>query len=154
MLVILLYEIKLNRFLNPSFSFVNKIEVNCFNAIAHGKTLFLAKSYVKLTSKYSSVWSTTYLLCLMNVCFNRQSTLLRVPTVLLFIQTSSLRKGTIIRKSYAEDQRLSNTNPTKNHSWLITGFVTKLTRRVPPTDFFIYLHGVDIDAGNSQRKRK
>jgi hypothetical protein len=54
-----------------------------------GETLFLANSYVKLTSKYSSVWSTTYLLCLMNVCFNRQSTLLMVPTVPLFIQTSS-----------------------------------------------------------------
>jgi hypothetical protein len=34
MLVILLYEIKLNRFLNPSFSFENNIEVHCFNAIA------------------------------------------------------------------------------------------------------------------------
>ena len=34
MLVILLYEIKLNRFLNPTFSFVNNIEVNCSNAIA------------------------------------------------------------------------------------------------------------------------
>ena len=34
MLVILLYEIKLNRFLNPSFSFENNIEVNCFNVIA------------------------------------------------------------------------------------------------------------------------
>jgi hypothetical protein len=36
MLVILLYEIKLNRFFNPSFSFINNIEVNCFNAIAGG----------------------------------------------------------------------------------------------------------------------
>jgi hypothetical protein len=45
--------------------------------------------------------------------------------------TLSERKGTMIRKPNAEDQRLSNTNPTNNHSWLITGFVTTLTRGVP-----------------------
>ena len=55
-----------------------------------GKTLFQAKSYVKLTSKQSSVRSTTYLLCLMNVCYNRQSTLQMVPAVPLFICMSSI----------------------------------------------------------------
>jgi hypothetical protein len=53
------------------------------------------------------------------------------------------QKGTIIRKPYAEDQRLSNTNPTKNLSWLITGFVTRLTSGAG-TAYYIYMISHDL----------
>ena len=63
-------------------------DISCF---AYNTTLILPKSFLKLiSSTCSSFWLTTYLLCLVDAFFNRQSKYLWVQTELIFSPTCSL----------------------------------------------------------------
>ena len=75
--------------------------------------LGMDKSYL-VSSKCLSFWLTTYLLCLMDVFFNRQSVFLWGPTLLLFVSTFLLflwgRRHTMASQGKPEKRLIQSCN--------------------------------------------
>jgi hypothetical protein len=79
-------------------------------------TLNLPKSYLKLiSSKCSSFWLTTYLLCLVGVLFNRLSEFLWVSTVLLFSQSCCFIRRDILHTAASQEKQTEASPIIKFH---------------------------------------